>query len=63
MINREMRRFFEQLDLLVEGHGPAVDGSRLARDVYASFVADFGTEAKEFLAAAAQEENLPLLVH
>jgi protein-tyrosine phosphatase len=47
----------------MDGRRPNIESRTLALDVYASFVRDFRWQAREFLAAAALEDNLPLLVH
>jgi protein-tyrosine phosphatase len=63
MMNPEIGRFSEQWAILMDGRRPDVDSRTLARDVYASFFRDFRGHVLELLAAAALEENLPLLVH
>jgi protein-tyrosine phosphatase len=63
MSNGEIARFSEQWAILMDLRRPDVDSGTLAGDVYASFVRDFAWQAREFLAVAALEENLPLLVH
>jgi protein-tyrosine phosphatase len=63
MSNGEIARFSEQWAILMDRRRPDVDSCTLAGNVYASFARDFAWHAREFLAVAALEENLPLLVH